>query len=155
MAVKPHQPVGFSYSATREIYELRAREAGRPTGARLHVFGFQAILNWILNSAWIGKRVREEGVAFVVEQGSRNNGGIAAAYDFIAENYSGVLGDMLRGLTFVPKTHSRAIQMADLIAYSSYRRAMGLQGVEFDRHASVGQLTRPPPAGDIEVLAPG
>ncbi|MDP2331491.1 MAG: DUF3800 domain-containing protein, partial [Reyranella sp.] len=136
LAMKPHQPLGFSYTAAREVYERRAREAGRPTGASPYVFGFQVILNWILNSAQIGKRVREEGVAFIIERGSKNNGGITAAYDFIAKNYRD-LGNTLRGLTFVPKTHSRAIQMADLIAYYSYRRAMHLQGVPFDQHASV------------------
>ncbi len=137
LAMKPHQPLGFSYTAAREVYERRAQEAGRPTGASPYVFGFQVILNWLLNSAWVGKRVREEGVAFVVEQGSKNNGGITAAYDFIVKNNSRDLGNTFRGLTFVPKTHSRAIQMADLIAYYSYRRAMHLQGVPFDKHASV------------------
>lgn len=137
MAMKPHQPLGFSYTAAREVYERRAKEAGRPTGASPYVFGFQVILNWILNSARIGKRVREEGVAFVIEQGSKNNGGITAAYDFIVEKYARDLGNTLRGLTFVPKTHSRAIQMADLIAYYSYRRAMQLQGVSFDQHSGV------------------
>lgn len=137
MAMKQHLPLGFSFSATREVYERRAQEAGRPTGASPYAFGFQVILNWILNSAWIGKRVRDEGVAFVVEQGSKNNGGIAAAYDFIVENYSHDLGSTLRGLTFVPKNHCRAIQMADLIAYYSYRRGMHLQDTPFDRHAEV------------------
>jgi len=137
LALKPHGPLGSSISVTRKFYERRAREAGRSSVYSPYAWAFQVILNWILTSVQIGKKVREEGVRFVVEQGSKNNDGIAHAYEYVARTYAEELGSTLRGLEFVPKGHSRAIQMADLLAYYSYRRGMHLEGLAMDKHPSV------------------
>jgi len=137
LALKPHGPLGLSLSVTREFYERRAQEAGRSVVYSPYAWAFQVILNWILTSVQVGKKVREEGVRFVVEQGSKNNDGIAHAYEYVVRTYADELGDTLRGLEFVPKGHSRAIQMADLLAYYSYRRGMHLRGLPMDMHPSV------------------
>lgn len=136
LAMKPHAPLGLSLSVTREFYDRRAQEAGRSSVYTPYAWAFQVILNWILTSVLVGKKAREEGVRFVVEQGSKNNAGITRAYEYVAETYADELGSTLRGLSFVPKNHSRAIQMADLIAYYSYRRGMQLQGVPMNKHSS-------------------
>lgn len=137
MPLKPHGPFCFSFTATREVYERRAEEAERLQAANPYAFGFQVITNWILTSVYVGKQAREEGLIFVVEDGNKNNGGITQAYNYIREHYAAELGDTLRGLSFVPKNNSRAIQMADLVAYYSRRRAAQLVDAPPARHASV------------------
>lgn len=134
--LKPHGPVGLSISVTRAAYEERA--AGREVPpAPPYAWAFDVIANWILSSPQVGKRARDEGVSFVVERGSSDNAALKNGHDYIVANFAEELGNTMRGLSFVPKEHSRAIQMADLIAYYANRRAMQLQGIPPEQRASV------------------
>jgi hypothetical protein len=80
---------------------------------------FACIMTRILTHPSIAAVVKQHGLSFLVETGP-NNSEIADYFDRMAkmEVFEGVL----RSITFVPKTHSRAIQLADYLVFYARRQ---------------------------------
>lgn len=67
----------------------------------------------------IGRVLLDEGVAFLVETGNKNNDELERFFAKMSkfENWRGCL----RSLSFISKTNCRAIQIADFLAFYSRR----------------------------------
>jgi hypothetical protein len=120
-----HSMLGVSMSCHKETYDLRAKEAkGKRQANRPYTFCFNVILDWLLKDIRTGKAAWEEGVAFVLELGHENNPQAEQAFHSIRKKYNAE--SALRSISFVPKEDSRAVQMADLLAFYSRRNAVAL-----------------------------
>jgi Protein of unknown function (DUF3800) len=115
-----HLMMGLSMSAHKETYEVRASESGRKRTVRPYTFCFNVIVDWIMRDIRLGGWSNSEGVAFILEQGHDNNAEVEVEFAAIREIHSDI-AHLLHLIKFVPKTDSRAIQMADLIAFYSRR----------------------------------
>jgi hypothetical protein len=79
------------------------------------------LFDQIMKDDEVGPLIREHGIQFFVEDGNKNNPDIAAVYERWRNDKGFGLRDILRGLSFVPKSSSRAIQFADFAAFFSRR----------------------------------
>lgn len=118
-----HLMMGLSMSALKGSYQDHARHRASGEKPRQTVtpyaFCFEAIIDWLLTDIRIGRAVNTEGVAVILECGHENNGQAEKEFYWIQEKHK--LHNVLRSISFVPKTACRAIQYADLLAYYSRR----------------------------------
>lgn len=114
-----HSTLGVSMSAVKEIYDQRAKESSRKKTSRPYTFCMNVIIDWILRDIRTGRVAWDEGVALIVEAGHENNPEAEENFHKVIKLHN--LGSVLRSITFVPKENSRAIQVADLIAFYSRR----------------------------------
>jgi hypothetical protein len=114
-----HVPLGFSCGAVKETYKKRAKEREPKRTVTPYTFCFNVIVDWILTDIRIGKEAWSDGVSFILEAGHENNPEAEAQFYEIREIHK--LENALRSICFVPKEHSRAIQVADLLAFYSRR----------------------------------
>jgi hypothetical protein len=91
----------------------RAFESKSPMGV-----SFGAIMTRILTHDSVAQAVQKQGLSFLVESGP-NNGELQDYFHKMAAQpaFEGVL----RSITFVPKAHCRAIQLADFFVFYSRR----------------------------------
>jgi hypothetical protein len=115
-----HSMLGISMSCLKSTYDMRAKERKTKRNPnRPYTFCFNAILDWLLKDYRTGKAAWNEGVSFIIEAGHENNPEAELAFYAIRKKFG--LEKVLKSICFVPKDHSRAIQMADLFAYYSRR----------------------------------
>jgi hypothetical protein len=115
-------PLGMSVSALKENYPTKAvlpHNKGRRISTQ-YTFCFNVILDWVLGSVAIGKVANRDGVAFILECGHENNPDAERFFWEIRKQHG--LENVLRSISFVPKEHCRAIQMADLLAFYTRRQ---------------------------------
>jgi len=84
-----------------------------------YTFCFQVIVDWLLRDIRVGRAVHSEGLALVLECGHENNSQAEQEFYVVRKKYG--LENVLRSISFVPKEHCRAIQLADLLAFYSRR----------------------------------
>jgi hypothetical protein len=89
-----------------------------------YTFCFQVIVDWLLRDIRIGKRVHEEGIKFLLEEGHDNNAQAKKEFNWVREHFK--LENVLHSIDFVKKDSCRAIQLADLIAFYSRRDGVAL-----------------------------
>lgn len=123
MKLYPQQPLlGVSFSVQKASYAKRAAEALkrglRKRTVTPYTFCMEAILNWILTDAQVGKMANEKGLALILECGNEHNEEARIALESVKKIHA---LDHVKSLSFVPKTACRAIQMADLFAYYTRR----------------------------------
>ena len=133
-AMIPHIPLGLTISVVKETYEAQ-RKASKAQGEQRrspYTFGFTVLYNRILddNNSWdddytirMRNAIRSEGVSFIIESGHRNNREAEISFQEIKRHYN--LQRVLGTTSFADKDDSRAIQVADLLAYYSRRHVMG------------------------------
>ena len=115
-----HATLGVSMSAVKEVYDRRAKESThRKKTSRPYTFCMNVIIDWILRDIRTGRIAWDEGVALIVEAGHENNPEAEENFHKVIKLHN--LASVLRSITFVPKENSRAIQVADLIAFYSRR----------------------------------
>jgi hypothetical protein len=119
LARNPRAMLGISRSAKKETYQEHKADRGRQATSSPYAFCFNLIIDRILRSVVSGKAANEEGVTFTVEAGNEHNNEIELAFNEIRSKHG--LNDQLRSICFVPKDHSRAIQLADLFAFYARR----------------------------------
>jgi hypothetical protein len=100
-----------------------------------YTFCFQVIIDWLLRDVRVGRAVNAEGLAFILECGNEHNSEAAEQFQKVREMHS--IENVLRSISFVPKDHSRAIQMADLLAFYSRRHGAALEVAPIDERADV------------------
>jgi Protein of unknown function (DUF3800) len=120
----PHLMMGLSISALKGTYKLREEESGRKRTISPYTFCFNVIIDWILRDIKIGRPANTEGVAFMLECGHENDPEAVEAFHDIRKRHN--IGHILHSISFVPKESSRAIQLADLLAFYSPRDGVAL-----------------------------
>jgi len=121
-----HVSFGVSMSAEKGNYKDHAVyriDTSRQTVAP-YTFCFQVIVDWLLRDIRIGKRVHEEGIKFLLEEGHDNNAQAKKEFHWVREHYK--LENVLHSIDFAKKNSCRAIQLADLIAFYSRRDGVDL-----------------------------
>jgi hypothetical protein len=117
-------PLGLSMSVLKTKYRKRSAES-----VRKHVtpfaYCFQALFNQVLNDVRVGKSANTDGVAFIIETGNQHNGDAERSFNAVRKKYA--LQNVLRSTSFVGKDDSRAIQMADLLAFYSRRQSRSME----------------------------
>jgi hypothetical protein len=127
--------LGVSFSVRKASYATRAAEAIkrrlRKRTATPYSFAMQAIINWLLTDWEVGKMANEQGLALILECGNEHNEEAKLAFDALKTLHK---LEQLRSISFVPKEHCRAIQMADLLAFYTRRhnRMIEIPGHEPD-----------------------
>lgn len=114
-----HVALGVTMSAVKDTYKIRAAESGRKRTVTPYTFCFNVIVDYLLRSIFIGRRVHEEGIAFVLECGHENNAEAEAEFHVVRKMFN--VENVLRSISFVPKDNCRAIQIADLLAFYGRR----------------------------------
>ena len=124
LARNKHAMMGFSMSAAKSAYTLRADESDRVRTVTPYTFCFNVTFDRILRdiSAGLGKAAYEEGLILKLEDGHKNREEAREQFEDIRTRHG--LEKILVDLQFVPKTSSRAIQLADLLAFFSRRNAI-------------------------------
>lgn len=120
-----HHMLGISMSAVKENYAQRAKERiAKRRPVTPYSFCFEVIIDWLLRDIRTGRAVADEGLALILEAGHEHNP--EAEKEFYAVRKLHNLEGVLRSISFVPKTDSRAIQMADLFAFYSRRDGVAM-----------------------------
>ncbi len=124
-ALSHHVPLGMSMSALKETYKRRATESDRRRTVTPYTFCSNVIIDWVLTDIRVGRIANSEGVALVLECGNEHNA--EAEKNFYDVQKLHGLEKILRSISFVPKEHCRAIQMADLFAFYSRRHGVAME----------------------------
>jgi Protein of unknown function (DUF3800) len=116
-----HVPLGLAAGAVKDAYENGVVERGERglRTVRPYTFCFNLLIDWILTDIRIGREANTDGVSFIIEAGHENNPEAEQQFHDIRKRHK--LENVLRSICFVPKVHSRAIQIADLLAFYSRR----------------------------------
>lgn len=117
--------MGMSMAASKEGYKEANQKLPQPLKATPYTFCFNALVNWTLFDVRLGKAAHEEGVAFVLETGHENNPQAEWLFNLLRERHEEAR-NALRSISFVAKDSSRAIQVADLLAFYSRRSAVSV-----------------------------
>lgn len=80
---------------------------------------FSAIMTRIVSDPQIGPHVKDQGVAFLIESGNKNNAGIQQFFHKMQKQP--MFEGCLRAISIIPKASCRAIQIADFLAFYSRR----------------------------------
>jgi Protein of unknown function (DUF3800) len=117
--------MGMSMSAVKDTYQMRAAESERKRTVTAYSFCMNVIIDWLLRDIRIGVAANTEGVALILECGHENNQEAKQLFCEVRKKHG--LEKVLRSISFVPKDESRAIQLADLLAFYSRREAVVLE----------------------------
>jgi Protein of unknown function (DUF3800) len=132
-----HIPLGIGVAVVKETYEQWRRERGSQPTVSPYTFCFQIILDRILRNVLLGKRIRESGLSFVIESGHENNAEVEQKFHATREQHKDELGSVLRSIRFVPKEHSRAIQVADLLSFYSRRYGAAIEAAPLEERNDI------------------
>jgi len=131
--------LGVSMSVLKETYEARAAESGRVRTVTPYAFCFSVIMEWLLTDVRVGRLVHTDGVSFILELGHENNPEAEEQFHWIRKHHK--LENVLRSICFVGKEGSRAIQMADLLAFYSRRHGAAMERAPIQERANVSPVT--------------
>jgi hypothetical protein len=118
--------MGLSMSTKKDVYSERAATSTRARTVTPYTFCFNVVIDRILRdiSVGLGRTVHAEGLRLILEDGHRNAEEARAQFADIRVRHN--VENVLVDLQFVPKTSSRAIQLADLLAFYSRRNGVAL-----------------------------
>jgi len=133
---KPAFVARIAQVASRHVSMGRAASERRTVTP--YTFCFQVVCDWLLRDIRIARRVHTEGIKFYLEEGHENNGQAEVEFQYVREHFQ--LETVLHSIEFVSKSHCRAIQLADLLAY--YSRRDGIAVLK-SKEASVEQKIDP------------
>jgi hypothetical protein len=110
--------LGVCRATQKDVYRQRGIQTGLNKNRSAYGWCFQMLLDVLLEDEVVGPLIRSEGISFVVEDGNRNNPDVEAIYERYKANPEFGMQAAFRGIHFVPKTDSVAIQFADFLATS-------------------------------------
>jgi hypothetical protein len=113
--------IGVSRATQKDIYRKRGIETGLNKNRSAYGWCFQMLVDELLRDTEIGPLMHQRGICFVIEDGNNNNPDVEAVYKRFKTHKPFGLGDVFRGISFVPKTDSVAIQFDDFLAYYTRR----------------------------------
>lgn len=111
--------VGISVTARKQAFEEARKTKPGIQSMSPYGFCFSAILMKLMTHSQVGPHIRKLGLAFLVETGNRNNGEIEKRFHNLAQ--MPIFEGALKSISFIPKGHCRAIQVADFLAFYSRR----------------------------------
>jgi len=126
---RDHVKVGFSLSADKKSHQDNKDERRISSSSSAYGVCFGAILMAALQWPGLGRVFSQKGISFLIEDGNHNNAHVQKVYQAALE-FDRTKGAM-RGLAFIPKSHCRAIQVADFYAFHSRRTANDLNRFAF------------------------
>ena len=115
--------LGICRATQKDTYRQRGIQTGLNKNRSAYGWCFQMAVDVLLEDEEVGPLIRSEGISFVVEDGNRNNPDVEAIYERYKATPSFGLREAFRGIYFVPKTDSVAIQFADFLAYFTRRHS--------------------------------
>jgi hypothetical protein len=110
---------GLSMTIRKADFVKGQRETGKHVNMSPIGVCFSAIMTRILTDAQIAPALKQDGLAFLIESGNKNNPGIEKFFHQMSKEPT--FEGCLRSLTFVSKDSCRAIQLADFFAFYSRR----------------------------------
>jgi hypothetical protein len=143
----PFIPLGVGMSALKSTYSEEKKRRGRQLTRSPYAFCVNVIWDWIFNDIRVGEQAHRDGVALVLEMGHQNNPDAKLAFEETRALFAKQI--TLHSLIFVPKMHSRAIQVSDLLAYYVRRHGVAQERAPADQLPSV----RPDPILEIITAA--
>lgn len=119
---KPKVDMGISISMRQQKYRSRQKELGLNQSMSAYGCCFSAIVITLTRNSRTAPHIEREGISFLVESGNSNNSEIEGWFHkvFRFPAFKGAL----KAISFVDKTSSRAIQLADFYAFYSRRDAV-------------------------------
>ncbi len=121
---EPLVDMGISISMHRQNYRIQQQELGLNQSMSAYGCCFSSIVVTLSRNPRIAPQIEREGIAFLVESGNTNNNEIQEWFHKVSK-FPAFKG-ALKGLSFVPKEDSRAIQLADFYAFYSRRHAVAV-----------------------------
>jgi hypothetical protein len=113
------QIYGLSVTISRKEFEQAKRIQKKWDTMSAIGVSFSALMTRIVTDPAIGPAVKQDGVAFLIEAGNRNNSEIEQFFHKMAK--APTFEGCLRSINFVEKDSCRAIQLADFFAFYSRR----------------------------------
>jgi len=112
---------GIAIAIGRESFE-QGRKRNPKQFSRSSVMGscFVAIMIKLITHLQLGPVIKEHGISFLLESGNVNNSEIEKRFGELAK--MPVFEGALRSISFIPKSHCRAIQLADFFVFYSRRQ---------------------------------
>lgn len=107
---------GLSVTISRKTYE---QSKNRDQTMSAIGCGFSVLMTRLLLQDDMRQAIKQQGVAFLLESGNKNNGGIEKFFHQMSK--ADATEGCLRSISFVQKDSCRAIQMADFLAFYSRR----------------------------------
>lgn len=130
-----HLQLGVSMSAVKETYAMRAEESDWKRIVTPYTYCFNVLIDWLFRDTRVGCAANMEGVAFILECGHENNAEAEQCFHNVRELHK--LDHVLRSISFVPKNHCRAIQIADLIAFYSRRHGVATERAPLEERGNI------------------
>ncbi|MFC3677986.1 DUF3800 domain-containing protein [Ferrovibrio xuzhouensis] len=146
-----HALMGMTMSVVKPTYKSRAEESDRKRTITPYAFCAQVILQWIMTDIKLGRIAHDEGLSFLFEEGDKNNREIANNLEALRTSHED-FNRAYRSISFVPKHDSRAIQMADLLAYHSRKHGVRMEGGHVTLPAGQRDISKPDPDMMIKII---
>jgi hypothetical protein len=135
-----HVLLGVGMGTVKDSYQIRAQERAPKRTVTPYTFTFNALVDYLLRSIFIGKRVREEGIAFILESGNKYNSEAELEFHWWKKNFPEI-ENVLKSISFVSKRSCRAIQVADLLAFYARRDNQALEKAKREGKNNYGSET--------------
>jgi hypothetical protein len=116
-----HVDLGMTLSINKDAYATRSAETGLNKGISAYAYCLALLLNRLLKQGELVDKIIAQGVAFKIEKGNKNDADVRNRYEALRSFRK--LSEVLNGIALVPKDESRAIQLADFLAFYSRRHA--------------------------------
>jgi Protein of unknown function (DUF3800) len=116
-----HVDLGMALSIKKEAYVRRSAETGLNNGISAYAYCLAILLNRLMAHEELVDKIIAEGVAFKIERGNKNEVDVRNRYEALRGFRR--LSEVLKDIILVPKNDSRAIQLADFLAFHSRRHA--------------------------------
>ncbi len=115
-----HELIGISIGVRKEVIK-DAKKSSPGLLDSMSPMGtcFSAIMIKLLTHPWLTTAIKQYGISFLIETGNGNNSELERNFHQLAKqpHYEGAL----RSISFIPKAHCRAIQLADFFVFYSRR----------------------------------
>jgi hypothetical protein len=136
-----HVSLGIGVATLKETYAKWREHRYPQRTVSPYTFCFQVILDSLMRNIILGKRIRGDGLEFVLECGHENNSEVEEKFYAVRDQHKDELGTVLRSISFIPKEHCRAIQMADLLSFYSRRYGAAIEAAPLEERADIKPST--------------
>lgn len=119
---KPKLDMGISISMRQQNYRSRQKETGLNQSMSAYGCCFSSIVITLTRNPRTAPHIEREGISFFVESGNSNNNEIEDWFQDVRKIPA--FKGKLKAISFVNKTSSRAIQLADFYVFYSRRHAV-------------------------------
>lgn len=116
-----HARHGVACSVTKDHFDALRKNTGLLPRTSSYGYCLQVVIKKLCADPIIWDDIQENGLALRIESGNANNQNVALEFERIRQENN--LEHLLLSVEFVGKTHCRAIQLADYLAYFAWQLA--------------------------------